>query len=200
MFLDIAQNVEERHLMNIRIETMDWLIWLVVIVPIIGFGGYVYGVEIAMLLALLLPAFVIIKNEFLRSKHGWKASYSVGIAMIDDDHKKLLAMVWNMFKALDKAHGTEQAETVLRELAEYTVTHFDREEKLMEKHQFPDLANHHREHEAMKAKVKEFQDKFSSNSVEVSREMLRYLQEWLFNHISKTDKAYSEYLLARGER
>ncbi|MBF0284465.1 MAG: hemerythrin family protein [Magnetococcales bacterium] len=185
--------------MKMKIETMDWAIWLAIILPIIALAGYFSGIEAVLLLSFLLPLFIYIKNEFLVRQLDWKPEYSVGIAVLDEDHKKLLDMVLTLFKAMESAQSKDEAERVLNELLNYTVEHFDREEVLMKKHDYPDLAAHLAEHRAMKTKAAEFRDKFQSNSMEVSRDMLRYLQEWLINHINKTDKAYSNFLVGKGE-
>ncbi|MEO5345487.1 MAG: bacteriohemerythrin [Magnetococcus sp. YQC-9] len=184
--------------MTSKIETTEWTIWggFSAVVVLLGWQ---FGLSVGLAACLAIPFVIMLKNDFLRRKHGWKNAYSVGVAAMDDDHKKLLDMVWTVYHSLQKSYGKEDAERVLGELQNYTVEHFTREEALMKKHRYPELERHCAEHEAMKAKVAEFRANFSSNSLDVSREMLRFLENWLINHITKTDQAYSAFLVEKGE-
>lgn len=185
--------------MKTSIETTEWAIWG-------GFAAFVmllgwqFGLAVGLAASLTIPFAIMLKNDYLRRKHGWKSEYSVGVAILDDDHKKLLDMVWRVYQSMQKSYGKEDAEQVLGELQAYTIEHFGREEGLMRKHGYPELERHLAEHEAMKAKVVEFKNQFATNSLEVSHEMLRFLENWLITHITKTDQAYSAFLAEKGER
>ncbi|MBF0612735.1 MAG: hemerythrin family protein [Magnetococcales bacterium] len=186
--------------MKLRIETMDWVIWLLIIVPVIALMAYGLSLEAVFFLFLGIPVMIALKNEYLLKQYGWKAEYGVGIASLDEDHQKLVKMITTLFKSMQRSNNKDEAKEILDELSKYIVDHFDREESLMKKHQYPELERHCKEHEDMKAKVMELKEKFIVDSMEVSQEILRYLQEWLINHITKTDKAYSIFLLERGEK
>ncbi len=184
--------------MKLNVERMDWGIWLFVILPVFAIVIYLVGFEKGLFLLLLLPLFIIVKNEILDRKLSWKPEYSVGIVAFDEEHKKLLELIQQMFKALRRMPGKDEAADVIEELRQYTERHFAGEEELMEQHGYPGLEKHRKEHEEMKRKVGEFQEKFEENSVSVSKEVLRYLQNWLINHINVTDKKYTEFLNNKG--
>ena len=186
--------------MKQNLEVMDWLIWALVIIPALAIAGLVMGVEKAVWLMLLIPFLLIIKNAFLDRMLVWKPEYSVGIAACDEDHKKLLDLALRLAKALRKVRVKTEAAEVLEELADYTQTHFTREEGLMEKHDYPGLEAHKQEHELMIRKVAEFKENFEQNDIKVSKEALRFLQEWLVSHINTTDKRYTQFLNDKGER
>ncbi|MDW8094977.1 MAG: bacteriohemerythrin, partial [Caldimicrobium sp.] len=82
----------------------------------------------------------------------------------------------------------------LDELVSYASYHFNTEEALMSKYGFPELANHKREHEAFKAKIKEFMDKKAKGEVTLSVEIMTFLKDWLVKHIMGTDKKYGPFL------
>lgn len=180
--------------MKLNVERMDLWIWLVIIIPLLALGIYSLGLEQGIWLILFVPFIVLIKNSFLDDRLAWKPEYSVGIDNIDNDHKKLLELIRRLFKAIRTVGSQEEAVKILEELANYTNTHFKREEELLAGHDFPDLENHKKEHEVMINKVREFQSKFSQNETKVSQEILGYLQEWLVNHIMVTDKQYVPFL------
>ncbi|MBF0193800.1 MAG: hemerythrin family protein [Magnetococcales bacterium] len=178
-----------------NIEKTDQKIWLFIIVPILIVVALVLGItESFLVLILALPFMLLMKNQFLENKIAWKDEYSVGIDIIDEDHKKLLDLIVQLFKILNKAKKDERATLVLDELIEYTVTHFDREEELMKKHEYPELETHIKEHENMREKIKEFRVAISTNTNKVSSEVLQFLQDWLVNHISVTDQGYAKFI------
>ncbi len=181
-----------------NIEKLDKWIWVLVIVPVIALAGYFIDSYAIVGLVVLLPFIVFIKNQFLEDKLAWKPEYSVGVEQMDEDHKKLLDLILQMFKVLQSASDKEKAAAIIAELNNYTITHFTREEELLRQHGYPDLEAHIKEHEVMKQKVKDFQGEFEGNSDKVSSDVLRYLQEWLINHINTTDKKYSEYMANKG--
>ncbi|WP_130470962.1 bacteriohemerythrin [Candidatus Magnetaquicoccus inordinatus] len=185
---------------NVHIETMDWLIWLAIILPAMGLAGYLYGIEAVLVLAIILPLVIIVKNEFLYKQFQWKQEYSVKIASLDDDHKQLLSITLDLFKSLQKVQNKNELAKMLDDLAAYTIYHFEREEGMMKKHAYPALEPHLREHAMMKEKLAEFQTALQNDSIEAAKKLLRFLQEWLVKHINTTDKAYTEFLLSHGEK
>ena len=186
--------------MKLKIEAMEGVIWVLLIVPLFAIIFYLWGVEKGLLSLLLIPLVLFFKNTFLEKHYAWKPAYSVKIARMDEDHQKLFALMMEMYTALNKTRGNDEAKRVLGELKEYTLTHFSREEELMKKHNYPDFESHLAQHEAIKKKINEFEGEFDSSSTEVSKDVLRYLQDWLVNHIQGTDKQYSEFLVSKGEQ
>jgi len=186
--------------MKLKIEELEWTIWILIIIPLFGIAFYIWGIATALLVSLLMvPIILFAKNTFIESRFSWKPAYSVGITAFDDEHKKLFELILQMHHALKHMPSKEEARTVLAELKEYTESHFSQEEAMMEKHGYPELEKHKMEHQEMISKVQEFQQDFESNDVAVSKETLRYLQDWLTNHILKTDKQYSDFFKSKGE-
>lgn len=130
----------------------------------------------------------------------WKPEYSVGIEVIDQDHKKLLSLINNLQAAVYYHTGETFEKQALDELVEYTNFHFQREEQLMEEHGFPGFAEHKKEHELMIAKVGEFIKAYESQGSDALDTVSEYLKEWLIGHINGTDQQYSRFLIEKGVR
>lgn len=186
--------------MKLNIEQLDWWIWLVIIIPAVVLVGFWLGWESSAVLILMVPVLLLLKNMYLERRMAWKPEYSVKVAVLDEDHKKLLALTWKLFKSLNSLRSKDEAAVVMKELADYTIDHFGREEALMEQHGFPGLAGHRKEHEDMVRKIREASANFETNSLQASREVLHFLQDWLVNHINVTDKGYSDFLNGKGVR
>ena len=121
----------------------------------------------------------------------WDDSYSVGLASVDYQHKRLVEMI----NQLDEAVATGSDETTLRSilkgLYDYTFYHFTTEEEMM-RAAGPALHHHYVHH---KAKHDEFAEKIrplSENapldSNTLNSALLEYLVHWLAEHILGQDK------------
>lgn len=120
----------------------------------------------------------------------WNDSYSLGIAEIDMQHKKLVFLIVKLYEAMSQAKANDVVGTILNELVMYTKTHFSTEEKYFAKFAYVDKANHELEHKKFVAKINDFKEKFDSGKVGVSIQLMNFLKDWLVHHIMKTDRQY----------
>lgn len=128
----------------------------------------------------------------------WNDSYSVKVAMCDAQHRKLFDIINNLAEAMRAGQGQAAVVKTVGELLQYTRTHFQQEEALLRKSNYPQLAAHQELHRKFIADVESLERQtkkgHSANSVQV----LSLLRDWLLNHIQKTDKMYSDHLNAAG--
>ena len=129
----------------------------------------------------------------------WTDKFSVGIPSIDAQHKKLVSMVNELFDAMKSGHGKDAVGKTLAGLIQYTLTHFDYEEKLFAQTGYPDTAAHKKEHEDLKKKVVAMQEKIKiGTGAAQSMEVMEFLKNWLNDHILGTDKKYGPHLASKG--
>lgn len=129
----------------------------------------------------------------------WNNNLSVGIAVIDEDHKKLVAMVNELYDAVQGGHGKEALGKILDGLINYTVLHFAREEKFFLETGYPDAIAHKKEHADLTKQVLDVQTKYKSGATStLSLEVMNFLKNWLVKHIQGSDKKYGPYLNAKG--
>lgn len=128
----------------------------------------------------------------------WNDSYSVKVALCDAQHKKLFEIINELAEAMRSGRGQEVVSKTIGELLQYTRTHFQQEEALLQKSGYSELGPHQEMHRKFIADVealdRQTQQGHTANSVQV----LTLLRDWLLNHIQKTDKAYSAHLNASG--
>lgn len=130
----------------------------------------------------------------------WNDSYSLGIAEIDMQHKKLVALIVKLYEAMSKAKANDVVGSILTELVMYTKTHFTTEEKYFAQFAYVNKANHELEHQKFVSKINDFKEKFDSGKVGVSIQLMNFLKDWLVHHIMKTDKQYVECFKNNGLR
>lgn len=128
----------------------------------------------------------------------WKDDYSVNINEIDEQHKKLVAMINELSDAMSQKRGKEVLDDILKRLADYTVSHFSKEENLMKTNGYPEYDEHKAKHEKMTAKVLALQDELKQGKISLSIEVMDFLKNWLDKHILGTDKKYSGFLNSVG--
>lgn len=125
----------------------------------------------------------------------WKNDYSVQVEQIDEQHKRLVNLINQLYDALLEGKGKNSLAPILDELVDYTQTHFTTEEVMMKKCSYPKLEEHKTEHDTFTKTVKEFYARFQSGQAAISVELMEFLTSWLNNHILNVDKQYAPYLL-----
>jgi hemerythrin len=128
----------------------------------------------------------------------WNETYSVKVAQCDEQHRKLFAMINELADAMRMGQGQEVVNKTVGELLQYTRTHFEQEEQLMEKAGYPHLSAHQALHRKFVAEVEAVQKEMQAGRQANSVKVLNMLRDWLVNHIQKTDKQYSAHLNAAG--
>jgi hemerythrin-like metal-binding protein len=124
----------------------------------------------------------------------WTPNMSVGIEVIDADHKKLFALVNRVGDLLD---SSDQASLLgaFDELLDYTRYHFEREEGLMRQAGYPGLEPHIKIHRDVTAKVANAIESFRSGKARPDQAILDFLVNWLVNHVLREDMRYKPFLL-----
>ena len=85
---------------------------------------------------------------------------------------------------------------VFCDLADYVVRHFSVEERLMERVNFPDLADHRRQHDAFLQQLGELVERNELTSGGVVDETCAFLESWVVSHVMRSDRALADYLSA----
>jgi hemerythrin len=128
----------------------------------------------------------------------WNNDLSVNINEIDEQHKKLLALINELHEAMKSGRGKEVTEKTLAGLIQYVGTHFTKEEDLMERYNYPGLLAHKGEHAKLTLQAKDIHQQFQQGKAVVNVELMNFLKSWLRNHILGTDKKYAPYLNGKG--
>ncbi len=128
----------------------------------------------------------------------WKDCYATGIGEFDAEHKDLVERVNSLYEAIRSKEAAERIKVIVPALKAYTLSHFAHEEQLLEEHQYPNLADHRKEHEDLKLKVGEFEDRLGEDDPQLPLQLFNFLREWLLHHIVEIDSQYGPFLRDRG--
>lgn len=126
----------------------------------------------------------------------WSDEFSVGVAEIDEQHKKLIGMINNLIGVAREKNLRMVSGKIIQDMAEYTVYHFSTEEKYFDQFGYADSAAHKLQHQTFVAKVLELQKQFVETPDEellpFLYNILDYLQDWLIHHIIGSDKRFTQ--------
>ncbi len=128
----------------------------------------------------------------------WTNELSVNVRSIDEQHKKLIGMINDLHDAMREGKGSRITGDTVKNLIDYTKTHFAYEEQLMKSNGYPGFLAHKAEHEKMVARVLEFDRKIGESTTILPTELARFLKDWLTVHILNTDKRYGPFLAEKG--
>ena len=121
-----------------------------------------------------------------------KEEYKIGVEHIDEQHKKLFELADKAYMLLKDDFSIDKYDKIvhiLEELKDYTIFHFKSEEEYMESINYKRLFSQKIEHEKF---IKVLEDvnynEIDENQDESLVKILNFLNDWLVEHILKTDK------------
>ena len=126
----------------------------------------------------------------------WADSLSVGVTLIDDEHKLLLSIFNDLINALRTEQSQAVARRVVEELAGYAMYHFAHEEELMTAFRYPDFTEHHQQHEKLTAKLMEIDQALARGTCNVV-DIADFANLLVNYHFLRTDTKMAEYLKAK---
>ncbi|MCG8696457.1 MAG: bacteriohemerythrin [Bacteroidales bacterium] len=128
----------------------------------------------------------------------WKDDYNTGIDIMDEQHKKLVLLLDELYTSIQSGKGHQVLFDILIGLSEYSIDHFTTEEKLMREYGFKDIQKHSVEHQKLINDLNDFNNKYISGNTSLPVQLTDYLKDWLTNHILKTDMVLAEFLISKG--
>ena len=122
-----------------------------------------------------------------------KPEYYIGIDMIDEEHKQLFQYADEAYELLHDEYTPDKydrIDIILEKLRDYTVKHFADEEQYMESINYKKLFTQKIQHQEFIQKLDEFMEHHNDDAEDQDEqimEILKYLTEWLTNHILYVD-------------
>lgn len=123
----------------------------------------------------------------------WSDTLSIRVPEMDNQHKKLVAMLNELHDAMKAGKGRDSVGPIVTRLIDYTKTHLANEEKFLESINYAFINSHKTEHRKLTEQVLELQAKFNSGDATVAPKLLTFLRDWLVGHIQKVDRMYGDY-------
>ena len=123
----------------------------------------------------------------------WSSRFETGIDLIDAQHQSLFEAINKLADSFRAGNSKSQVKASLDFLVDYTVEHFQTEERFMREMNYPRLAEHVGEHAQLMEQVRDLQMDLMDGKP-VIMEVTIFLAEWLKAHIHDSDMAYVYFM------
>lgn len=123
----------------------------------------------------------------------WSPSLNLNIEVIDIQHQRMFELANVFYRGL--YDGADQAVLIekLKELIDYSITHFETEEELLIKANHPDLINHAKEHKQFIEELTALNARILAGDMVISVEVINFLRNSIINHIFVSDKEMAKH-------
>ncbi|MFC1809062.1 bacteriohemerythrin [Candidatus Omnitrophota bacterium] len=130
----------------------------------------------------------------------WNDNLSVGVQLIDEQHKMLIERLNDVSQALEVKQGEREIIKTLSFLIEYTDFHFSAEEKHMAENNYPGLDEQKIQHQEFITMLKTLEGDFEEegSTPALADAINTFLLNWLTSHIQGLDKKFGDFLAEKG--
>ena len=133
-------------------------------------------------------------DEMRKKLITWADNYIIDKGLIDGQHQKLINLINNLHSAFLEGKANDHLNEIVEELAAYTKYHFQSEEDIFCKTEYPEKEQHKKQHRDFIEKIEEFKNKLIIGDSSLSFDIMLFLQKWLQNHILISDKEYKDFI------
>lgn len=128
--------------------------------------------------------------------YNWDKSLETGNLVIDEQHKAIIGSINELLEACSQGKGRIEVENTLKFLQDYVVKHFNDEERLQLKANYPEYNSHKEKHDKFKKTVVEIADEFKKNgaSIQLVAKVNSSIAGWLITHIKNDDKKVAAFI------
>lgn len=116
---------------------------------------------------------------------------SIHVDKMDQEHIKLINLMNKLATRYEEKAPFTELVSIAKELQNWTITHFDHEEKFFDTLPYSHANVHKKIHKDLLAKLDEHIKNFEKNKT-LSDEFFRFLKVWLTAHIAGIDMKYGE--------
>ena len=131
----------------------------------------------------------------MQIRFAWKAEYSVGVALIDEQHRHFFEIANLLYDtAASSVVSAENALALAIEMNDYALYHLDTEEGYFTKFSYVDAALHTGAHNAYRTRMVEYLNAVREGKTDMRtlvREIADYSGNWLASHILVMDKNFA---------
>lgn len=129
----------------------------------------------------------------------WHKDYELGVAALDEPHRKLVDLAGEVAERLRAKAPKEELAAGVRALAHYTATHFAEEERLMFSSGYRENTVHAEHHNELLGQLERFAQRLlSHNCSRETTRTLHFLRHWVAHHITHSDRKFAAHLSSQG--
>jgi hemerythrin len=128
----------------------------------------------------------------------WTESLSVGVDLMDEQHKELFSRVNAFVEAVAQNKESIFIEELIKNLEGYLETHLTLEETYMKQYDYDeeDTDYHLKQHKTLRTNFQRLKTEYlrKGSNKDLNQKLQEHLCNWLITHVSKVDKKLGDYL------
>ena len=124
----------------------------------------------------------------------WDETLEIGHAAIDADHRKLVKLFNQLADAVRSHKGKTVCSSILDQVVQDAIAHFDLEEQLMASRGYPKKVQHTAEHAILIREAANYRASFAADSADSHVAVINFPAEWLTRHFVTWDKELADFL------
>jgi hemerythrin-like metal-binding protein len=128
----------------------------------------------------------------------WSAEFENGVIWQDMQHRELVQSINKLYKAIASNQPEEVIQKIVAFLHDYTMNHFDMEEKYMEEFQYPETLAHAQQHKDFVRMLEIFEKERKHSKTLANLSLCFDLNEWTLSHIKNEDQKFARFLQETG--
>jgi hemerythrin-like metal-binding protein len=129
----------------------------------------------------------------------WNDTLGVGVKALDEDHKRMAALIDELHEGILSAQSNEILEDILSRLIDCTRSHFAREEKLLAEADYPNVSVHKAQHDALAEWAIQTEIDFYRGTLTAPLlDVVNQMKDWFLAHMNGPDHLYGAHLNAMG--
>lgn len=126
----------------------------------------------------------------------WNDNLSIGVERIDNQHKELFVRINLLLESMKNQRGQDEILNTLNFLEDYVIKHFDEEEVIQKKTNYPGYEVQHAQHEDFKNGLLNLRKTIETDGIKSSSIIIiqQKICDWWLNHINKLDMELGVFL------
>ncbi len=125
----------------------------------------------------------------------WSDKFNVHFEEMDRQHQRFFELLNQMYEYNERQDRTpEQIDQLFKDLFDYAMVHFSKEEQLFEQIGFPEKAQHKAQHQYFQKLLLELRREHFQEVKTVPLSVFHFMRDWLLSHILEADQHYGEYI------
>jgi hemerythrin len=124
----------------------------------------------------------------------WCARYATNIPAIDAHHQGLFKILKMLQEAEYEGRVDAEVGVILEHLEKHSLSHFEVEEALMGRTEFPEKGAHTEDHRRFVGQLQRLKARFDRGDAGVTAEVIAMLYGWLHDHILLQDMVFAEHV------
>lgn len=117
----------------------------------------------------------------------WRDQYRTGIAGVDNEHQALIAQINAVLELIGRQAEQQRVIDGLGDIYGAIAAHFALEERMMERHDYAEYAEHKADHDRLLDEIQELTFEFESSEALDRGAFMQGLADWFGNHFQTHD-------------